>query len=217
MNYDLFDLSNNGDTWTEEICKDALVLRQFAVAQAPELMQAVTEVTTQAPFRHMQTPGGYTMSASLSSCGSMGWVSDRVGYRYSSHDPQSKQPWPAMPEILSKLATEAAEAAGYHRFYPDACLINRYTPGAKMSLHQDRNERDYDAPIVSVSLGVPATFLFGGMQRGDKTIKVPLAHGDVVVWGGESRLKFHGILPIKAGYHSLTGEDRINITFRVAG
>ena len=215
MNYDLFDLSNNGETWTEEICKDAFVLRQYATTQASDFLQAITDISTQAPFRHMQTPGGYTMSASMTSCGKLGWVSDRIGYRYSTHDPQSKQPWPVMPEILRNFANKAAAEAGYPHFHPDACLINRYTPAAKMSLHQDRNERNYDAPIVSISLGVPATFLFGGMQRTDKTIKVPLAHGDVVVWGGESRLKFHGILPIKAGYHPLTGEDRLNITFRM--
>ena len=217
MNYDLFDLSNNGEMWTETIGEDAVVLRQYAVKQAAELIAAITEVVMQASFRHMQTPGGYTMSAAIASCGNLGWVSDRQGYRYSTHDPQSKQPWPEMPEVFRELAHNAAIEAGYEHFQPDACLINRYAPGAKMSLHQDRHERDYDSPIVSVSLGVQATFLFGGEQRSDKTTKIPLAHGDVVVWGGKSRLKFHGVLPIKAGYHPMTGEDRFNITFRVAG
>lgn len=217
MNYDLFDLSNNGETWTEEICNGALVLRQYATAQAPDILAAITAIEAQAPFRHMQTAGGYTMSAAITSCGNLGWVSDRQGYRYSTHDPQSKKPWPAMPNVLREFATKAATDAGYDNFHPDACLINRYAPGAKMSLHQDRHERDYNAPIVSISLGVQATFLFGGEQRSDQTVKVPLAHGDVVVWGGESRLKFHGVLPIKAGYHPMTGEDRLNITFRVAG
>lgn len=217
MNYDLFDLSNNGETWTEKICDDALVLRQYATTQAPNILAAIKSVKTQAPFRHMQTAGGYTMSAAITSCGKVGWVSDRQGYRYSTHDPQSKQPWPTMPNILRAFATKAAADAGYDNFHPDACLINRYAPGAKMSLHQDRHERDYNAPIVSVSLGVQATFLFGGIQRSDKTVKVPLAHGDVVIWGGKSRLKFHGVLPIKAGYHPMTGEDRLNVTFRVAG
>ena len=215
MNYDLFDLTNNGETWTEEICKDAFVLRQYVVTQAPDLIQAIDEISAQAPFRHMQTPGGYTMSAAITCCGNHGWVSDRQGYRYSSHDPLSKQPWPALPEIFSKIAHDAAAEAGFLNFRPNASLINRYVPGAKMSLHQDRNEGNFEAPVVSISLGVSATFLFGGLERSDKTIKVPLAHGDVVVWGGESRLKFHGILPIKAGYHPLTGEDRLNITFRM--
>lgn len=216
MNYDLFDLTNNGETWTEEICKDALVLRQYATTHAAELLQAIIDVTEQAPFRQMQTSGGYTMSAAVTNCGKWGWISDFRGYRYSAKDPLNGQPWPEIPEALYKLAKGAAAEAGYTNFQPDTCLINRYSTGAKMSLHQDNTEQSFDAPVVSVSLGLQATFLFGGMNRSDKTSKVPLAHGDVVVWGGESRLKFHGILPIKAGYHPLTGENRINITFREA-
>ena len=216
MNYDLFDTVHDGDTWTETICTDALVLRQFAASNMPEIVTAVAQVIKQSPFRHMQTAGGYTMSAALSSCGKVGWVSDHAGYRYSTIDPQTGLPWPEMPKALYNFAQKAAAEAGYEHFQPDACLINQYTVGAKMSLHQDSNEKNFNAPVVSISLGLPATFLFGGLQRSDKTTKVPLTHGDVVVWGGESRLNFHGINPIKAGCHPRLGERRINITFRVA-
>ena len=216
MNYDLFDFDTYKTPWIENITTDAVVLRHYAIDDAKQMLAAIGAVTQQAPFRHMQTAGGYTMSAALSSCGSVGWMSDHAGYRYSEIDPQTNKPWPQMPTVLYEFAQRAAAAAGYDHYQPDACLINRYAIGAKMSLHQDRNEQDFTAPIVSVSLGLPATFLFGGLQRSDKTIKVPLAHGDVVVWGGESRQNFHGINTVKAGYHSLVGEQRINITFRVA-
>ena len=216
MNYDLFDNINSTETWTEHICEDAVVLRQYASNQAAELLSAINLVTTQTPFRHMQTPGGHTMSVSLSSCGTFGWVSDHAGYRYSKINPETAEKWPAMPTALYEFAQQAAAEAGYANYQPDSCLINCYAIGSKMSLHQDKNERDFSQPIISVSLGLPATFLFGGLQRSDKTIKVPLSHGDVVVWGGQSRRNFHGINTIKAGYHPLTGEQRINITFRVA-
>ncbi|RYF53932.1 MAG: alpha-ketoglutarate-dependent dioxygenase AlkB, partial [Comamonadaceae bacterium] len=102
-------------------------------------------------------------------------------------------------------------------FVPDACLINRYAPGTRLSLHQDRDERDLQAPIVSVSLGLPATFLWGGHDRAEKAMHVPLAHGDVVVWGGADRLRLHGVAPVSQGVHPLTGPWRINLTFRKAG
>jgi alkylated DNA repair protein (DNA oxidative demethylase) len=165
----------------------------------------------------MHTPGGFRMSVAMSSCGTLGWVTDQHGYRYTRINPENNQPWPAMPTSFLQLAHAAALAAGFNDFVPDACLINRYEPGARMSLHQDKNERDFSQPIVSVSLGLPAVFLFGGLQRSDKTVRVPLAHGDVVVWGGPSRLRFHGVLPLKAGQHPLLGEQRINLTFRKAG
>jgi len=217
MNYNLFDSIAHEKTWTEKICKDAVVLRHFASPNAQALFSAIQNVTQKSPFRHMQTRGGYTMSVALSSCGKLGWVSDHAGYRYSQINPETGNNWPAMPTELFDLAQSAAAAAGYDNYQPDSCLINRYVVGARMSLHQDRNERDFNAPIVSLSLGLPSTFLFGGLQREDKIIKVPLAHGDVAVWGGESRLNFHGISPIKAGYHPLVGEQRINVTFRMAG
>lgn len=157
------------------------------------------------------------MSAALSSCGELGWTTDTTGYRYTPLDPRSQQPWPSMPDVLRQLATEAAAEAGFVDFAPDACLINRYVPGAKMSLHQDKNERRYSEPVVSVSLGLPATFLFGGHARSDKTRKVSLFHGDVVVWGGVDRLRFHGVMPIKEGVHPIMGSQRINLTFRTAG
>ena len=217
MNLDLFDLSNNGESWIETITDDAVVLRQYLVNRSDELAEAIKTIEAKAPFRHMKTAGGFTMSAAITGCGDYGWISDRQGYRYSKVDPVTAQPWPEMPEVLKTIGKECARKAGYSDYNPDACLINRYSPGAKMSLHQDKDERDFTAPIVSISLGVPATFLFGGQQRADKTIKVPVMHGDVVVWGGTSRLFFHGVSTIKSAYHPFWGESRINITFRVAG
>ncbi|NWD72712.1 DNA oxidative demethylase AlkB [Pseudomonas gingeri] len=201
----------------ESIGAQSCVLRGFALPWVERLLPALAEVLLQAPFRQMVTPGGFTMSASLSSCGALGWTTDRDGYRYTRIDPQSGRPWPAMPEVFRQLAQEAAQAAGFATFAPDACLINRYLPGAKMSLHQDRNERDFDAPVVSVSLGLPAIFLFGGHQRSEKTQRIPLFHGDIVVWGGVDRLRFHGVLPIKEGHHPQLGAERLNFTLRTAG
>jgi alkylated DNA repair protein (DNA oxidative demethylase) len=216
MNLDLFSSIDNSETWAETICPGAVVLRQYVTAQSESIWAAVQQITQQAPFRQMQTPGGHTMSVALSSCGEYGWVSDRNGYRYSRTNPQTGQAWPLMPESFRALAQAAALEAGFPAFEPDACLINRYTPGSKMGLHQDKDERDFSAPIVSVSLGVPATFQFGGMKRSDTPVKIPLAHGDVVVWGGEARLRFHGVLTIRQAWHPLTGHDRINLTFRKA-
>jgi alkylated DNA repair protein (DNA oxidative demethylase) len=180
------------------------------------LLEALGSVTAQAPFRHMITPGGYRMSVAMTNCGPWGWVSDRTGYRYSAVDPKSGRDWPRFPASFLRLATGAATAAGFAAFMPDACLVNRYLPGSKLSLHQDRDERDYDAPIVSVSLGLPATFLFGGSKRSDKIRRLPLAHGDVVVWGGPDRLRYHGVAPLKEGTHPLLGTQRVNLTFRKA-
>ena len=195
----------------------AFVLRGFALPYASELMPAITEIDANSPFRHMQTPGGFTMSVALTNCGALGWTTDRRGYRYSTVDPETGAPWPHMPEVFARLASAAASAAGFDGFEPDACLINRYVPGARLSLHQDKNERDYEAPIVSVSLGMKATFLFGGHERSDSTAKVPLEHGDVMVWGGVDRLRYHGVMPLKGEPHPLLGNQRINFTFRRAG
>lgn len=203
-------------TWREALCPGAVVLRGFAVPYETDLLAALEEITAEAPFRHMVTPGGFTMSVAMSNCGSYGWVSDQRGYRYAALDPNVGKPWPCMPNVFLKLARDAAASAGFDGFEPDACLINRYAPGARLSLHQDKNERDFGAPIVSVSLGLPAIFLFGGLRRNDKATRVPLTHGDVVVWGGPARLRYHGVLPLKEGPHPLTGEYRINLTFRLA-
>lgn len=205
---------SNGEVWQEDLVHGAVVLRQFAVSQAADLLRSVAEVVQQSPFRNVQTPGGHFMSVRLTGCGQYGWVSDRGGYRYTNSDPLSNEPWPPMPDILYDLAVQAAARAGYPVFTPDACLINCYKPGTKMGLHQDKDERDFSAPIVSVSLGVPANFQFGGKQRTDKPLKIPLTHGDVVVWGGEARLNFHGVLTLRKAYHPLTGDQRINLTFR---
>ncbi|WP_300631662.1 DNA oxidative demethylase AlkB [Pseudomonas sp.] len=201
----------------EQIGEDSYVLRSYALPWVERLLPELRRVLAQSPFRQMVTPGGFTMSAALSSCGELGWTTDTTGYRYSPVDPRSQQPWPAMPDALRELAVSAANAAGFSDFSPDACLINRYVPGAKMSLHQDKNERRYDAPVVSVSFGLPAIFLFGGHQRNDKAQKVSLFHGDVVVWGGVDRLRYHGVMPIKEGVHPIMGPQRINLTFRTAG
>ncbi|MBC3337963.1 MULTISPECIES: DNA oxidative demethylase AlkB [Pseudomonas] len=201
----------------EQIGEQSYVLRGYALPWLERLLPELRAVLAQSPFRQMVTPGGFTMSAALSSCGDLGWTTDRQGYRYSPIDPERQQPWPALPNVLRELATTAAAAAGFEGFAPDACLINRYVPGARMSLHQDKNERDFSAPVVSLSLGLPAVFLFGGHQRSDKTQKTSLFHGDVVVWGGVDRLRFHGVLPIKHGVHPRMGPQRINLTFRKAG
>lgn len=211
---DLFDTP--ADVLREEIAPGAMLLRGFFRDRTETLLAAIARVTALAPFRHMTTPGGYRMSAAMTNCGDPGWITDRMGYRYGATDPESGQPWPAMPPVFLALAAEAAMAAGYPGFVPDATLINRYEPGARLSLHQDRNERDFAAPIVSVSLGLPATFLFGGETRTDRQQRFRLQHGDVVVWGGPARLAFHGVAPLKDGEHPLLGRTRINLTLRKA-
>jgi alkylated DNA repair protein (DNA oxidative demethylase) len=218
MTFDLFDHTDTpARQWQEPLAPGAVVLRSFAHAEARALHAAVLTVLAKSPPATMVTPGGHCMSVTTTSCGKLGWVSDDSGYRYAEADPQTGRPWPAMPVRLRALAQRAASEAGFDGFDPDACLINVYAPGARMSLHQDRNERDFTAPIVSVSLGLPAVFQFGGFRRADRAQRVPLGHGDVVVWGGESRMRFHGVLPVKPGRHPLTGEARINLTFRKAG
>ena len=194
----------------------AVLLTGFARPVDQALIAALQQVVELAPFRHMVTPGGRRMSVAMTNCGVRGWVSDLSGYRYDTHDPQTHKPWPRMPEPFATLAAQAAAHAGFADFAPDACLINRYEPGARLSLHQDKDEQDFDAPIVSVSLGLPAVFLFGGMRRGDTPRRMPLRHGDVVVFGGPSRLRYHGIQPLDEGQHPLTGPYRINLTFRKA-
>jgi alkylated DNA repair protein (DNA oxidative demethylase) len=200
----------------EAFADGATYLRGFADAEAPTLMADLQKILAAAPFRHMITPGGYRMSVAMTNCGRAGWVTDRRGYRYDAVDPTTQRPWPAMPETFRDLAARAAEAGRFAGFAPDACLINRYEPGARLSLHQDRNERDLAAPVVSVSLGLPAVFLFGGLQRGDRPRRIRLESGDVVVWGGPTRLVFHGVDPLAEGEHPLIGRCRINLTFRKA-
>ena len=198
------------------MAEGAVVLRGFAKSFEDELVPALREIVRQAPFRRMFTPGGHQMSVAMTNCGSAGWVTDHSGYRYDGIDPDSGQAWPPMPPVLRRLAEQAAAEGGFDCFAPDACLINRYTPGARMALHQDRDEQDLAAPIVSVSLGLPATFLFGGPKRADKPKRYRLEHGDVVVWGGPSRLFFHGVAPLAQGEHAVMGPQRINLTFRKA-
>ncbi|HSD60512.1 MAG TPA: DNA oxidative demethylase AlkB [Burkholderiales bacterium] len=200
----------------ERLAPGAVVLRGFAASDSAALLAALQGLTAEAPFRHMITPGGFRMSVAMTNCGALGWVTDTTGYRYDALDPESGRPWPRMPDSFLRLAQDAAAQAGFRGVTPDACLINRYEAGARLSLHQDRNERDFGAPIVSVSLGIPAVFLFGGGRRADSTSRVRLTHGDVVVWGGPARLRYHGVMPLKEGHHSLVGSHRINLTFRKA-
>jgi len=212
---DLFDdLPPPPEAVHTPIAPGAVLLRAWGRDGDAALLQAVEAVIAQAPLRHMQTPGGYTMSVATTSCGALGWVSDPQGYRYATRDPVSRQPWPAMPACLLALAQRAAAQAGYAHFQPEACLINQYLPGAKLSLHQDKDEKDLSAPIVSLSLGLPAVFLFGTPRRSDRPQRLRLVHGDVVVWGGPSRLAYHGVQPLEDGAHGLLGRRRINLTFR---
>jgi alkylated DNA repair protein (DNA oxidative demethylase) len=194
----------------------AWLLKRHAAEVSGDLLAGIDIITQSAPWRHMVVPGGHEMSVAMTNCGTYGWVSERQGYRYASHDPMTGQPWPPIPDAFMSLATRAAEMAGFTGFVPDACLINRYAHGAKMGLHQDKDEQDMTQPIVSVSLGLPAVFQFGGFKRADKAERVWLEHGDIVVWGGADRLRYHGIQALKAGTHEATGEYRYNLTFRKA-
>ena len=200
----------------EAMAERAVLLRGLARPFEADLIADISDIVARAPFRHMHTPGGHQMSVAMTNCGRIGWVTDRSGYRYDPVDPQSAKPWPAMPPSFRALADRAAAQAGFEGFSPDACLINRYEPGARMSLHQDKDETDFAAPIVSVSLGLPAIFLFGGLQRSDRPRRFRLEHGDVAVWGGPTRLAFHGVAPLADGEHALMGRQRINLTFRKA-
>lgn len=211
---DLFAEMNDINPKRIELAEEAVILRGYAAEVASELFREINAILTISPLRQMQTPNGYTMSVRTSSCGPFGWVSDSHGYRYAKTDPLTNQPWPAMPAQFLNIADRAAYDAGFKHFVPDCCLINSYQAGAKLSLHKDKDERDFSAPIVSISLGLPAIFLFGGINRSDKTKRYKLEHGDVAVWGGKSRLAYHGILPLIDGNHPLTGHQRINITFR---
>lgn len=213
---DLLDRLAPPELSVELLGPGAVLLRGFAADEAADLVAAVDAIVAVAPWRHMVTPGGHSMSAAMTNCGQAGWITDRRGYRYNSVDPVMGNIWPAMPRLFRALAARAAAASGYADFAPESCLVNRYEPGARMGLHQDRNERDLDAPIVSVSLGLPATFLFGGAKRTGRPHRVRLVNGDVAVWGGPSRLFFHGIDPVAEGDHPLTGRARINLTFRKA-
>jgi alkylated DNA repair protein (DNA oxidative demethylase) len=194
----------------------AVVLRGFALSAHEQLRVAVDEVAAGAPFRHMLTPGGLRMSVAMTNCGAYGWVSSTRGYRYSQTDPETGAPWPAMPPVFAALAAAAASEAGFVGFAPDACLVNRYEPGARLTLHQDKDERDFGQPIVSVSLGVPAVFLFGGLSRKERPARVVVEHGDVVVWGGPARLRYHGVAPLAEAQHAFAGARRINLTLRHA-
>lgn len=213
---DLFAGMEEIECYREDLGPGAVLLRGRALEVDARLLAAIDDIAREAPFRHMVTPGGFEMSVAMTNCGTAGWISDRSGYRYGPRDPVGGQCWPAMPDVFRTLAQEAAAEAGFPGFRPDSCLINRYAPGARLSLHQDRNERDLANPIVSVSLGLPATFLFGGAKRADATRRIALRHGDIAVWGGPARLAYHGVLALKDGAHPRVGGQRFNLTFRKA-
>ena len=213
---DLFGFKSRATSGLDELADGAVILRDRALPKMPDILADLREVVARAPFRHMMTPSGFTMSVSMTNCGAVGWVTDRSGYRYDEIDPERGVAWPHMPQSFFELATAVAEEAGYRNAEPDSCLINQYLPRARLSLHQDRNERDLSNPIVSISLGLPATFLFGGLSRTEAVSRYILQHGDAVIWGGPSRLRYHGVAPLKAGEHSELGRRRINLTFRKA-
>lgn len=213
---DLFAADTRSGPARVEIAPGAVLLRQRALPVAASILEAVTGVASRSPFRRMTTRGGFTMGVEMTNCGVAGWISDRKGYRYQRIDPVTQAPWPMMPPDFLPLASTVAAEAGFDGFVPDVCLINRYQPGVRMSLHQDRDEQDFGEPIVSVSLGLPAVFQFGGVERSDPVARHPLEHGDVVVWGGAARLRYHGISPLKQGEHPLLGAARLNLTFRKA-
>ena len=214
MTLELFTDGQTIEEHTEPLAPGAVLLRAFARSNADALVEALQHVTRRSPFRCMTTPGGYRMSVAMTNCGNAGWVTDGTGYRYDAIDPVSGARWPAMPQLFRELAMGAAAQAGFAAFVPDACLMSRYEPGARLSLHQDKDEQDLQSPIVSVSLGLPAVFLFGGHRRADRPRRVLLMHGDVVVWGGPARLRFHGVQTLKAGHHPLLGASRVNLSFR---
>ena len=214
-------MHNSDSLWADEtdpsiepLAEGVILLRSFCRDEAPALVDAITTVTQSAPFRQMVVPSGHTMSVAMTNCGDLGWITDRTGYRYTTVDPSTGKPWPAMPAPLLQLSQRAATAAGFPGFTPNACLINRYAPGTRLSLHQDKNEQDYTHPIVSASLGLPATFLLGTLRRADTPRRIRIQHGDVLVWGGPARLIYHGVAPVPSGSHPLTGPFRINLTFR---
>jgi alkylated DNA repair protein (DNA oxidative demethylase) len=198
----------------EVLEEGAMLLRGFACEEAAALVGEVGRIAQAAPFRHLMTRGGYTMSVAMTNCGRTGWVSDSSGYRYDPKDPATGLPWPAMPAVFLDLAARAAAEVGFQDYDPDACLVNRYVAGSKLGLHQDRDEQDAWSPIVSVSLGLPAVFLWGGKRRSDPLRRLRVESGDVVVWGGPARFVYHGVAALKEGEHPLTGAARINLTFR---
>lgn len=216
MTLERFAHSPIPDARPEPLGAGAVLLRAFVAPQAGALLTALQEVAGRSPFRHMTTPGGYRMSVAMTNCGECGWISEETGYRYGAVDPATTTRWPPLPRVFRDVATDAAAAAGFGGFAPDACLISRYEPGARLSLHQDKDETDLESPIVSVSLGLPAVFLFGGHRRSDHPRRVPLAHGDVVVWGGPARLRYHGVMPLKDGQHPMLGAFRVNLSLRKA-
>lgn len=216
MTLELFARSEMPRPARESLAPGAVLLRGFAESESAALLAGLQGITARSPFRCMSTRGGYRMSVAMSNCGATGWISDATGYRYDSIDPLTSAGWPPMPPGLLELATAAAAAAGFESFLPDVCLVSRYQPGARLSMHQDKDECDLESPIVSISLGLPAVFLFGGHRRSDHPQRVPLTHGDVVVWGGPSRLRFHGVLALKDGRHPLLGSCRVNLSLRRA-
>lgn len=198
----------------ELLAEGAVILRGFARDVGKELLLHIAAIAGVSPFRHLIMANGMPMAVAITNCGPLGWISTVKGYRYSSTDPMTGRPWPGMPASFHTLAVQAAHAAGFEGFNPGVCIINRYTVGTHLHMHQDRDETRDAQPVVSVSLGLPAKFRFGGQGKGQPARLVPLEHGDVAVWGGRSRMAYHGIAPLEPGTHPLTGDVRLNLTFR---
>jgi alkylated DNA repair protein (DNA oxidative demethylase) len=213
---DLFEDLPRGNAEVVGLGDGAALMPGLALSREAGMLHEIRRIAAASPFRRMVTPGGHMMSVAMTNCGEVGWVTDRRGYRYEPQDPVTGGAWPRMPDMFADFAKDAAAKLGFANFRPDCCLVNRYQPDAKMSLHRDTDEADAFQPIVSVSLGVPAVFLWGGLARAERPRRIGLASGDVVAWGGPARFVYHGIAPLAHGHHDLTGTLRFNLTFRTA-
>jgi len=194
----------------EEIFPGAVLMRSLALPQDNEFFTAAEAIIAARPLHHTTTPSGLPMGVMVTDCGD----SRAFANRWDTANPERMRLWPPMPPLLRDFAIRCAVRSGFPQFRPDACHINRYQAGTKLGLHQDRHECDWTQPIVSLSFGLECIFLLGGLQRTDKPRRILLEHGDVIVWGGPSRMRFHGVQPLKPGHHPLTGPYRYNLTFR---
>ncbi len=226
MQQDLFLQQDEGATKAEDIyapdfdalsiqiSPDAVLFKAALKPVASSLLEEIRTISGANPFRQRKTPGGQLMSAAMTNCGAWGWVTDADGYRYSDIEPETGRTWLPIPAVWIQWVNLFCQRAGLGTFNPDACLINRYAPGAGMGLHQDKDEKDLAIPIVSFSLGAPVLFRWGGLNRQEPVSEFLLEHGDVLVWGGADRMRFHGVKKLRRYQHPLTGHYRYNLTFR---
>lgn len=208
------DLLDDGAVAPVDVIMPEVVLLRGFVATAPLLLE-IEAIAAAAPFRRLETPGGGRMSVAMTNAGRWGWHSDRRGYRYLECDPESGRPWPTMPAAFAALARRAATRAGFPGFEPDCCLVNRYAIRAQMGTHRDFDELDLRHPIVSVSIGLPATFLWYGAARKGPPRRVEVTDGDVLVWGGAARAGYHGVRRLTGRGEAPDGL-RYNLTLRRA-